>query len=82
MNLTPEQFNKISTKEDIKESVKESEERMTKKLDEILTAVDGMTKTFEDHETEHTANQGAHDRMQKNINSNSKRINNLELKTV
>ena len=82
MNLTPEQFNILATKEDVKESVRESEKRMTKKIDKVLTAVDGMTKVFKNHEIEHTANQGAHDRMQNNIGKNSKRITKLELKTA
>lgn len=50
MSLTPEQFNILATKDDVKEAVIAaviaSEERMTKKIDKIFTAVDGIAKNF------------------------------------
>jgi len=68
MTITPEQFNKIATKEDVKQSIQESEERVRKDISGVLSAVDGVAKEFKDHKTEHTANLAAHDRMQGEIN--------------
>ncbi|MCK4554097.1 hypothetical protein KAU19_03990 [Candidatus Parcubacteria bacterium] len=80
MALTPEQFNKIATKEDVKEAVVESEERMIKKIDKILTVVDGIAKTFEDHKIEHIANIGAHDRFEEKFTKTDERIKVVEEK--
>ena len=46
MTLTPKQFNILATKDDVKEAVIALEERMTKKIDKVLTAVDGIAKNF------------------------------------
>lgn len=63
MALTPEQFNKLVTKEEheeLKNDVKEIKENVSK----ILTAVDCIVKKFEDHEIEHISNQAEHDRFE------------------
>ena len=65
MTLTPEQFNKISTKDDVERAIRESEERLGMKIDRVLSAVDGIAKRHEDFEKELTANQAAHDRFEK-----------------
>lgn len=67
MTLTPEQFNILATKDDVKEAILASEERITKKIDRILTAVDGIAKQHNDFKTELVANQGAHDRFEERI---------------
>jgi len=61
MTLTSEQFNKLVTKqehEDLQQDVKE----IKKDVKQILSSVDGISKKFDDHETEHVANLAAHDR--------------------
>ena len=65
MTLTPEQFNKLVTKDDLDEKLK----NMATKEDvhKILAAVDGIAKKHEDFETELTANQGSHDRFESRI---------------
>jgi len=65
MPLTPEQFNKLVTKDDLDEKLK----NMATKEDvhKILAAVDGIAKKHEDFETELTANQGSHDRFESRI---------------
>ena len=47
MTLTPEQFNKLATKEDLKNLI--TKDYFDKKIDKILTIVDGIAKNFEDH---------------------------------
>ncbi len=66
MTLTPEQFNKLATKDDLKELVTKG--YLDKKIDKVLTAVDKITKKYDDHNTEHVSNVAAHDRMQGEIN--------------
>lgn len=71
MSLTPEQFNKLVTREILKEDLKDLEEKIYAKIDEkidqVLTAVDGIAKKHKDFETELAANQGAHDRFKDRI---------------
>ena len=65
MSLTPEQFNKLATKEDLKNFA--TKEDLNEKFDQVLTAVDGLAKTVKDFHTEMAANQGAHDRFEGRI---------------
>ncbi|MDO8593248.1 MAG: hypothetical protein Q7R92_05855 [bacterium] len=60
MPLTPEQFNKLVTKEYLEEKL----ENLATKQDvrNILAAVDGIAKKHQNFETELAANQGAHGR--------------------
>ena len=71
MSLTPEQFNKLVTREILKEDLKELEERIgvkiDKKINQVLTAVDGIAKKHKNFETEMVSNQAAHDRFEKRI---------------
>ena len=76
MTLTPEQFNKLATKEDLKEFV--TQDHFDKKTDEILTVLDGIIKTFDDHQIEHVANIGAHDRFEEKFTKTDKRIKVME----
>jgi hypothetical protein len=69
-------INLLSNKDDLKNL----EERMDKKMDKILTAVDGIAKQLKVSKEENAANQGAHDRMQKNIDKHEVRIKKLELR--
>jgi len=67
MTLTPEQFNILATKDDVKKEILESEERIREDINRVLTAVDGLAKKTENVETEQTANLGAHDRYEKRL---------------
>jgi len=65
MPLTPEQFDKLVTKEYLKEKL---ENIATKKdIHNVLAAVDGIAKKHKDFETELAANQGAHDRFKERL---------------
>ena len=78
MTLTLEQFNKIATKEDLKDFV--TQVHFDKKIDKILTTLDGIAKIFEDHKIEHVANIGAHDRFEEKFTKTDKRIKVIEKK--
>lgn len=79
MTLTPEQFNKITTKEEFHELKKEMLE-VKGDVKKILTAVDGLAKSVKDFKTEMASNRGAHDRMSDNINDHEIKLKKLELK--
>lgn len=80
MTLSPEQFNKLATKEDLEKFATKTE--MNEKFDQVLTAVDGLAKSVKDFHVEMASSQGAHDRMSDKINHHEVRINKLELKNV
>ena len=60
MSITPEKFNQLATKDDIKNS----EEKIRKDVNKVLTAVDGIAKKYETTELELMSNQVAHDRFE------------------
>lgn len=62
MTLTPEQFNKLATKEDLKEFLKKEEFEEAKS--EILGAVDAVMHKLDDIEHAFVSNQAAHDRFE------------------
>ena len=78
MALTPEQFNKIATKEDLKELKREMATK--EDINKILTAVDGIAKKHQDFETEFVSNIGAHDRFEEKFIKTDKRIKVVERK--
>lgn len=80
MTLTPEQFNKLVIKEDLKDLATKDE--MNEKFNQVLTAVDSLAKSVKDFQTEMAANQGTHDRMSDNINDHEIRIKKLEFKNA
>lgn len=55
MSLTPEQFAKITTKEEFNE-LKADVKKIDGKIDRLLGAVDGIAKKHKDFETELAAN--------------------------
>lgn len=81
MTLTPEQFNKLVTKQEFNE-LKEEVLEVKSDVKKILTAVDGLTKSVKDIKIEMASNQGAHDRMSDNINDHEIRLKELELKSA
>ena len=77
MSLTPEQFNKLATKEDLEELKREMATK--EDINKILTAVDGVAHKHQNFEVEMAANQGAHDRLSKKIDGHEIRLKKLEL---
>lgn len=76
MALTPEQFNKLVTKDEFTEF---KDEMMEMKADvkKLLTAVDGLAKKTENADLSSVSNQAAHDRFKKRI-SRMEKTQNLE----
>ena len=63
MSLTPEQFNKLTTRKEhleLKQQVDEIDKKLDQKFDQVLTAVDGLAKKFDNFHAEMAANQAAH----------------------
>jgi len=77
MTISPEQFNKLATKEDLKDFV--TKDHLDDKIDEVLNSVDGIAKRFDTIETEFKMDKIAHDRIQKDVDNIKER---LELKTT
>lgn len=69
MTLTPEQFNKLATKEDLREFKEEMRSEMVTKNEfrALITAVDNLTKIVTDFRIEMASNQAAHDRFKYRI---------------
>ena len=65
MTLTPEQFNKLATKEDLKNLKERVASR--KDMDNVLAAVDSVVKKLDDIEHVFVSNLAAHDRFEKRI---------------
>ena len=80
MTLSPEQFAKISTKEDLAELEEKMDHKMDQKIDKVLNAVDGLAKKFDNFHAEMAANQAAHDRFEESIAELKKRVGQLERK--
>lgn len=62
MKLTPEQFDKLVTKDEFHELKKQVEETNVN-VKKVLTVVDGIAKKHQTFEVELASNQGAHDRV-------------------
>ncbi len=67
MTITPEQFNKLVTKDEHQKLEKKVNE-IDKNVKKILNSVDGIADNYKTVKAEQTANLGAHKRMQKDIN--------------
>jgi chromosome segregation ATPase len=79
MTLTPKQFNKLATKNDLNKFATKVD--LDEKFNKLLSAIDGLSKKVGDFQAELMSNQTAHDRMQKHIESLEKRIIKIELRT-
>lgn len=73
MTLTPEQFNKIALKEDLKDFPTKDELRIMK--DEILRSNDKLMKKLDNIEHAFVSNQAAHDRFEKRLTRIEKHLN-------
>jgi len=67
MTISPEQFNKLATKEDLKDFA--TKDHLDNKIGEVLNAVDGIAKRFDTIETEFKADKIAHDRIQEDVDN-------------
>ena len=69
MTLTPEQFNKLATKEDLKDFEKRMEENFASKddINRIINALDELVGKHKNHDEDHAFNQAAHDRYEERI---------------
>ncbi len=70
--LSPEQFNMLVTKKDLKEEMKNVATK--EDVQKVLTAADEIKKKFDNHETEHAANLGAHKRLKGEIDNIKKHV--------
>jgi len=77
MTISPEQFNKLATKEDLKDFA--TKDHLDNKIGEVLNSVDGIAKRLDTIETEFKADKIAHDRIQEDVDNIKER---LELKTT
>jgi len=66
MTLTPEQFNKLATKEDL-EKVEDKVDVLAENMSTLLTSVDGLAKKLDDIEHAFVSNQAAHDRFESRL---------------
>lgn len=78
MSLTPEQFDILATKDDLRELKKEMATK--EDINKILAAVDGIAHKHQNFETEMTANVGAHDRFEEKFTATNGRVEVLEKK--
>lgn len=78
MSLTPEQFKNIIQKV-VNDELTLVHGKIDKNHSEVINTLDKLAKDYQDHEFEHVANIGAHDRMQAEINECRKK---LDLKIV
>jgi hypothetical protein len=69
MTLTLEQFNKLATKEDLKNiyTKDEMDKKLDEKFDEVLTSNDALMKKLDNIEHAFVSNLAAHDRFEKRI---------------
>lgn len=82
MSLTPEQFNKLTTKEDLVALESRLEEKFATKEDfrGIVDTLDYIVKKLDKIDTEQTANIAAHDRMDEAISKIQNSHQELDLR--
>lgn len=74
MTLTPEQFNKLATKDEFNELKTEVRE-IKNDVKIILTGVDGLAEKLDDIEHAFVSNQAAHDRFESRLSRIEKHLN-------
>ena len=67
MSLTPEQFNKIALKDDLKDFATRDE--LNQKFDSVLSAVDAVMHKLDNIEHSFVSNMAAHDRFEQRISN-------------
>ena len=71
-------FEMFATKEDLKELRQDIASDVNKKFDKILTAVDGITKKYQEVDIGFVLNQGAHDRFEEKLLKQKKELELLK----
>lgn len=66
MTLTPEQFNKLTTKDDF-EKLENKVDDLDQKIDRLITATESIATNFSKIESEQISNISAHDRFEQRI---------------
>ena len=79
MSLTSTQFNKLATKDEHK-NLEVKVDKIDKKIDSLLTAVDGLAQKIGNYEAEQASNVVAHGRMQEMIDKLVVKVKKLEAK--
>jgi len=77
MKITPEQFNKLATKDDVREIV---EEKVSKFKDEILTGQDKIIGELKTIREEQAAFTGGQKRQDDKLEEHDKRLEQVEVK--
>jgi hypothetical protein len=67
MTITAEQFNKIALKEDVNR-IEGKLDTLIDNMDGLVTSMDGQKKKLNNIEQDFISNQGAHDRIQTDVN--------------
>jgi hypothetical protein len=80
MSLTPEQFDKLVTKDYLDERLGNfiSKEYFDNRMDALFNLVDGLATAVKKNDIELVANVGAHDRIQAEVNAVDLRVKKLE----
>lgn len=79
MTLTPEQFNKLVTKDEFNDKIGQLESKidnLTENVSGLITAVDGVVHELKNINLELAANVQAHDRFETRI-TRLEKVNNL-----
>ena len=73
-------LNVFASKEDLRELEERMDGKIDKKIDKVLTAVDGIAKDFKKFDQELAANVGTHDRFEEKFIKTDERIKVVERK--
>ena len=88
MSLTPEQFNKLATRQDLNELEERLEDKFVtkehfdQKMDALFELIDGIATSHKKFDEELVANIGAHDRIEENIQKIDIRVKKLEAASI
>lgn len=80
MTLTPEQFNKLVTRDDFND-LKDEFQEIKRDMKQVLSVVEGLATSFQKFDQELTANVGAHDRIQEDVKKLDLLVTKLEAVT-
>lgn len=67
MSITPEQFNKLATKDDHNQ-LENKVDKLDAKFSTMMDTLDGIAKDVKDVKSDKAVNQSAHDRIQSDVN--------------
>lgn len=84
MTQTPEQFNKLATKEDVERLEEKfvTKDEFGNRMDAMMEVLDHVVKKLDNFESNQSINQSAHDRMQEVADNHEIRVTKLETKCI